>query len=872
MAKTYSHQGVEERLYEFWESNGYFVPKIDPDKAPFTIIMPPPNVTGELHLGHAITATIEDILIRYHRMKGDPTLWLPGTDHASIAAQNVVEKELAKEGLTRHDLGREKFLERMWQWMDLYRPIIRRQHKRLGASCDWNRECFTMDPGPARAVRTTFKKLYDKGLIYRGEYIINWCPRCTTALSDLEVDHEDVEGKLYYVRYPLVPTAAAGEPEYITVATTRPETILGDTAVAVNPQDKRYQDLVGRKAILPEIGREILIIADEAVDTAFGTGAVKVTPFHDPVDYEISLRHNLPKINILNPDGTMNENAGQYAGLDRYECRRRLIIDLDRDGLLVKTEEHRHSIGHCQRCRSVVEPIVSKQWFVKIKPLAEPAMVAVREGKIKIIPERFEKIYFNWMENIRDWCISRQLWWGHRLPVWYCRDCGETTVTIEETLKTCNHCGSTNIEQDPDVLDTWFSSALWPFSTLGWPDETPDLAYFYPTSVMETGYDIIFFWVARMIMMGLEDTGQVPFRTVYLHGLVRDEKGEKMSKSKGNVVDPLVVMERYGTDALRFTLSTGSTPGNDMKLSPDRLVASRNFANKLWNASRFVLLVLEENRPTGGQLSLADRWIVSRLNGLIVRVTKLIEDFQLGEAGRQIHDFFWGEFCDWYIEMAKVDLRRGAEAPAPQVLSQVLKTSLTLLHPYMPFVTEEIWRHLPESETPLIVTPWPAAGPLDEASEAQMAHLIAVIKAIRNTRMELEVEPAHWIEAILVSPKVSGSDEAALYVAQLARVKPLTIIPAIAERPSQAVTLIVEETEVFLPLAGLVDLEKEKEKLSRALHNLEAQIFKSEKLLANENFTAKAARQVVDQERAKLGALSREYAKLKEKWTELGLS
>ncbi len=582
--KSYDPKQIEGKWYQFWMERGYFTPKIDHKKKPFVIIMPPPNVTGELHLGTALTAIIEDTMTRWHRMKGDPTLWLPGSDHAGISGQLVVEQLLAKEGLTRHDIGREKFLERMWLWMKKYKGIIAEQHKKLGSSCDWTRERFTMDPGPARAVRTTFVSLYNKGLIYRGERIINWCPRCSTALSDLEVDHREMQSHLYYVRYRL----EEGKDQYITVATTRPETILGDTAVAVNPKDKRYSKLLGKKAILPVIGRVIPIIADEAVDPAFGTGAVKITPAHDPVDFEVAQRQGLPSINILNLDATMNENAGPYAGQDRFACRKALLADLEKEGLLVKIDPYVHAVGHCHRCRTIVEPLVSKQWFVKGAPLAKPAIDAVVEGRIKIIPERFTKVYLNWMENIRDWCISRQLWWGHRIPVWYCGDCGELTVAIDDP-KACAKCGSKNITQDPDVLDTWFSSGLWPHSTLGWPDKTEDLKYFYPTSVMETAYDILFFWVARMIMMGLENMGEVPFHTVYLHGLIRDEKGEKMSKSRGNVVDPVGIIEKYGTDALRFALSTGNSPGNDMKLNPQKLEGSRNFANKLWNAARFVV-------------------------------------------------------------------------------------------------------------------------------------------------------------------------------------------------------------------------------------------------------------------------------------------
>jgi valyl-tRNA synthetase len=653
MPKAYEAGKVEQKWYQFWLDKGYFTPKIDPKKKPFVVMMPLPNVTGGLHMGHVCFLTPEDIMARWHRMKGDPTLWLPGIDHAGIAAQVVVEQQLAKEGTDRHKLGREKFLERMYRWAEECRKTITAQEQRVGSSCDWSRERFTLGEGPSRAVRTAFVRLYEKGLIYRGERIINWCPRCATALSDLETDHKDIQGNLYYVRYPL-----EGSKEFITVATTRPETILGDTAVAVNPKDKRYRGMVGKKAILPAVKRAVPVIADEAVDPEFGTGAVKITPAHDPVDFEVAQRHGLPLVNILNPDVTMNENSGPYAGLDRFKCREAILADLERDGQLVKIEPYGHSVGHCMRCQTVIEPIASQQWFVNTRPLAGPAIKAVTGGRINIIPERFTKVYLNWMENIRDWCISRQLWWGHRIPVWYCRDCGEVTVAVDEP-GACSQCGSANIEQDPDVLDTWFSSALWPHSTLGWPDDTGDLGYFYPTTVMETGYDIIFFWVARMIMMGLEDTGDIPFSTVYLHGLLRDEKGEKMSKVRGNVLDPLDTMDKYGTDALRFALTTDISPGSDINLTASRLEAGRNFANKLWNATRFVVRSLEAGADIELErdgLTLEDRWILSRLSGTTASVTRLMDNFQFGEALRQLHDFLWGEFCDWYIEFAKVRL------------------------------------------------------------------------------------------------------------------------------------------------------------------------------------------------------------------------
>ncbi len=877
MSKAYDPGQVEDRLYQFWLDGGYFTPKIDPARKPFVIIMPPPNVTGELHVGRALMDVVEDTLIRWHRMRGEPTLWLPGSDHAAIASQNVVEQQLAQEGLTRHDLGRERFLERMWQWMNLYRPIIREQHKRLGASCDWTRERFTMDEGPSRAVRTTFVNLYRKGLIYRGERIINWCPRCATALSDLEVEHEQVASHLYYVRYRL-----EGESEeYVTVATTRPETILGDTAVAVNPEDARFKALVGGSAILPILSRRIPIIADDAVDPSFGTGAVKITPAHDPVDFDVAQRHNLPSVNILNPDATMNENAGPYGGLDRFACREALLGDLHKEGLLVKVEPHVHSVGHCERCGTVVEPWISKQWFVDIKPLAKPALEAVAEGRIKIIPERFTKVYLNWMENIRDWCISRQLWWGHRIPVWYCDDCDEITVS-GDVPGACSQCHSQQIHQDPDVLDTWFSSGLWPHSTLGWPDDTEDLRYFYPTSVLETAYDILFFWVARMVMMGIENTGQIPFSVVYLHGLVKDEKGEKMSTSRGNVENPLEAIEKYGCDALRFALSIGNTPGNDLKLSDQRLEAGRNFANKLWNAARFVSATQDgplsaQILSPGDSLPLPDRWILSRLNRVVAAVNGLLEDFQLSEALRQIHDFVWGEFCDWYLEMAKIRLRqRLSELPSPfPVLTHVLETSLRLLHPFMPFVTESIWQNLkgrPSTAdggpTSIMIEPYPSAeeGLLDADAERDMEAIIGIVRGIRNARAELKLGPGKGIEAVVAAGELRPLVEAqAPIIKQLARVDPLAVEAVLAEKPKQALALLSGAIEVYLPLAGIVDLAAERGRLQEEIEHGQARVARIESMLANESFVAKAPTAVVEKERSELDAQKERLKKLRER-------
>jgi valyl-tRNA synthetase len=895
MPKAYDPRAVEQRLYEFWESRGYFTPvltrpgepppaygiPVDPSVPPFVIIMPPPNVTGELHLGHALTAAIEDALIRWHRMLGDPTLWLPGTDHAGIATQMVVERELAKEGLTRQQLGREAFVERVWQWVHRYRRRIDDQHRRLGASCDWTRNRFTLDEIPALAVRTTFKHLYDDGLIYRGERLINWCPRCMTALSDLEVDKDEPErGSLWYVRYPLLDADGHETGEFIEVATTRPETILGDTAVAVHPEDERYRQLIGRRARLPIIGREIPIIADSVVDPAFGTGAVKVTPGHDFTDWEIGQRHGLPVVNVMHPDGTMNDNAGPFAGLDRFAAREAIVEALRGTGLLVRVEPHELVLGRCDRCGTVVEPLVSLQWFVRTKPLAEPAIAAVREGRITIIPEHFERVYYNWMENIQDWCISRQLWWGHRIPVWYCDACGETNVAVDPPSR-CARCGSTQLRQDEDVLDTWFSSALWTHSTLGWPLQTEDLAYFYPTTVMETGYDILFFWVARMIMLGLYNmNGVEPFRYVYLHGLVRDARGVKMSKTRGNVVDPLDLVERYGADALRFTLVSGSSPGNDMKLQTSDLENGRNFANKLWNTARFVLTSLGD-KPAGAldraALQPEDRWILSRTQAVAMDANRLLGDFQLGEAARRLYDFLWHEYADWYIEMAKVRLRRGDRSPLP-VLATVLETMLRLLHPFMPFVTDEIWQNgrdllAPGGPESLIVAPYPRGDEslLDPTAEKQTGALMEVIRAIRNIRTERKIEPRQMVAASVVVPdaalRVPFSERRELIEA-LARVEPLSIVASTGEVESEgAAVAVLADATVIVPLGGLVDLEAERAKLRREtteveeyIANLEAQIAKArgrapERVVAGMEEKLTAARNRLDGLRARLAEL-----------------
>ncbi len=862
MPKAYEPASVETKWYKYWLEKEYFKPQADHDKKPFVIIMPPPNVTGELHVGHALTATLEDIMIRWHRMLGEPTLWLPGVDHSGIAAQVVVERLLAKEGIDRHELGREKFLERMWQWADSCRDTITKQHQRLGVSCDWSREVFTLDKGPSRAVRTTFYNLYKKGLIYRGERIINWCPRCATALSDLEVNHQELTGNLYYVRYHL----ADNRDEYITVATTRPETILGDTAVAVNPEDDRYKNLIGKKAILPRVNREILIVADEAVDTVFGTGAVKITPAHDPVDFDVAQRRDLPLINILNADATMNENAGPYEGLERFACRKAILKDLEEEGLLLKIEPYSHSVGHCQRCHTIIEPIASRQWFVRMQPLAEPAIGAVTSGGIKIIPPRFKKVYLNWMENIRDWCISRQLWWGHRIPVWYCNKCGELTVSVED-VTACQSCGSDDIRQDPDVLDTWFSSALWPHSTLGWPDDTKDLRYFYPTTVMETAYDILFFWVARMIMMGLENTGDIPFKSVYLHGLIRDEKGEKMSKTRGNVLDPLDFLERYGTDALRFALVAGTSPGNDSKLTTTKFEAGRNFANKLWNATRFVLrsAIGYEGDMSVNQkdLMLEDRWILSRLNATISSVCRLLRDYQFGEAQRQIHDFLWSEYCDWYIELVKTRLGADSNAPSPlPVLLNVLEQSLRLLHPFMPFITEELWQNIKrnqlmdgQSAGSIMINTYPRADrkAIDTEAERAIDALIDIVRAVRNTRAEHNVEAGRLIDARIYAGELgSVISPYAGAIRVLAKAEAVFIDKKEKQATDNALVLVLQESEVIIPMASMVDREAERQRLQKEIDEMQAEVSRLEKTLSNDAFLKKAPSVVVDKEKARL--------------------
>ncbi|MGB4376991.1 MAG: valine--tRNA ligase [bacterium] len=866
---VYDPRAVEDKWYQYWLEGEYFRPQIDPEQEPFTIVIPPPNVTGALHMGHALDNTIQDVLIRWKRMTGVPTLWLPGTDHAGIATQAKVVESLAQEGLTPQDLGREKFLERTWQWKEQYGGRIIEQLKRLGASCDWSRERFTMDEGCSRAVREVFVSLFEKGLIYRGDYIVNWCPQCGTAISDIEVEHEEEEGKLWHFRYPLID----GE-GYVTVATTRPETILGDTAVAVHPEDERYRDLVGKKLVLPGVGRQIPIVADPYVDPEFGSGAVKVTPAHDPNDFLIGLRHGLEQVVVMAPDGTMNENAGKYQGMDRLECREALVADFDREGYLVKVEDHLHAVGHCSRCDTTIEPLLSKQWFVRMKPLAEPALEAVRQGQIRFVPERFTKIYCDWLENIRDWCISRQLWWGHRIPVWYCQDCDEI-IASREDLNQCPHCGG-EVEQDPDVLDTWFSSALWPFSTLGWPDDTEDLNYFYPTSVLVTGRDIIFFWVARMIFMGLEFMQEEPFREVLIHGLVLDSQGRKMSKSLGNGIDPLEVIEEYGADTLRFMLMTSTTPGNDMRFYWERVENCRNFANKIWNASRFALMNLTDFQPEGieeDQLaySMADRWILSRLNRTIARVTEELEEYQLGEAATTLYEFIWGEFCDWYIEMIKPRLYAKEDGEGRRtsqyVLWKVLETTLRLLHPFMPFITEEIWQHLPHGGPSICVAPWPEAGDTDPAVEEEMERIMAVIRGVRNIRAEMNIPPGKKVPVVIQAPAGLQSQlEAGIpYITQLAGVGTVTMQEPVTEKPRQAAAAMVGGVEVYVPLEGLIDIDKEIARLRKEEQNLVKEVERVTKKLQNENFLAKAPAEVVAKEREKEKEYREKLAKVRER-------
>ena len=861
---TYDPKQVEEKWYAVWEKNRYFSARADAEVLRakeagrnFSIVMPPPNVTGSLHLGHALDNTLQDILTRYHRMKGDNTLWLPGTDHAGIATQAKVEEQLHQEGVSKYDLGREKFLERVWDWKAKYGSRITQQLRKLGTSCDWERERFTLDEGCSRAVQEVFIRLFEKGLIYRGNYIINWCPKCQTTISDIEVEHEPRRGKIWHIKYP-----GADGGEGVVVATTRPETMLGDTAVAVHPDDERYRRLVGKTVILPLADRPLPVIADEYVEREFGTGAVKVTPAHDPNDFEMGLRHDLEQLTVIDRAGRMNEQAGRYCGLDRYEARARIVEDLEKLGLLVKVEEHEHAIGQCYRCDTVIEPLISRQWFVRMKPLAEPAIQAVVDGSIRFVPERFTRIYLNWMENIRDWCISRQLWWGHRIPVWYCGDCGEMICAKKEP-SSCTRCGGSDLEQDPDVLDTWFSSALWPFSTLGWPDETIDLACYYPTSVLVTGRDIIFFWVARMIFSGIEFRPPVPFKEVFIHGLILDALGRKMSKSLGNGVDPIEVIEEYGADTLRFMLITGNTPGNDLRFQTERLDSTRNFANKIWNASRFALMNLEDFDPDfrPQEYSLADCWIRSRFNKAVGEVTRSLEHYDMGEAGRVLYEFIWNELCDWYIEMIKPRLY-GRESvrsrkTAQYVLARTLRGTMELLHPFMPFITEEIWQLLPHEGETIMLASWPRGADAETDGEAEklMSAVMEAIKAVRNLRSEMNVPPGKKANVILMAQNeemLAALKAGEEYIINLGSVDVLSVTPVRMDKPEQAVAAIISGVEVYLPLRGLIDLEKEQARLRKELEKLEKEISRLEGKLNNPGFLGQAPREVVEKENGKL--------------------
>lgn len=873
--KVYDPASVEKKWYEFWEKNRYFHAEPEPGKKPFSIVIPPPNITGKLHMGHALDNTLQDILIRWHRMMGDNTLWMPGYDHAGLATQIKVEEVLKKEeGKTRFDLGREEFVKRVWAWKEEYGDRIINQLKCLGISCDWERKRFTMDEGCSRAVRETFVSLFEKGLIYKGTRITNWCVNCHTALSDIEVEHEDTPGHLWYVRYPVV----GEEDTYLTIATTRPETIPGDTAVAVNPEDERYAKLIGKTLRLPILNREIPVIADSYVDTKFGTGAVKITPSHDPNDYEMGLRHNLPEIVVIGKDGIMTEEAGPFAGLERYECRKQIVARLKEEGYLVKIEEHSHAVGHCQRCHNIVEPLVSTQWFVKMQPLVKAAVDCVTDGRTQFVPERFTKNYTGWMENIHDWCISRQIWWGHRIPVWYCDDCGEMSASRTD-LEKCPKCGSTHIHQDEDALDTWFSSALWPFSTMGWPDNTELLKQFYPTSVLVTGYDIIFFWVARMLIMGMEFMKEIPFEKVFIHGLVRDSQGRKMSKSLGNGIDPLEVIEKYGADTLRFMLITGNTPGNDMRFYWERVEGTRNFANKIWNASRFALMNMEgyDKDAELAPYTLADKWILSRLQDTVKDVTGLLERFELGEAGRAIYDFIWSEVCDWYIEIAKPRLynkEAAAErATAQHVLATVLVSAMKLLHPYMPFITEEIYQCLPHEAESIMISKWPVADEslVDPEAERGMNAIMDSIKAIRNMRAEVNANPGKKIPAIMLVSEdlrevVAHNDS---YIKLLGGIDNLELRPLNGEKPENAMAAVVTGIEVYLPLAGLIDVEKETQRLSKELAAMEKDLQRAGGKLNNAGFLAKAPEDVIDKERAKYEELSGKIEAVKKRMAYL---
>ncbi len=861
LEKVYEPQEVEDRIYRFWTDSGYFRAAVNPDKKPYTIVMPPPNITGQLHMGHALDNTLQDILIRWRRMQGYEALWMPGTDHAAIATEAKIVESMAKEGLTKEDLGRDGFMERAWKWKETYGSRIVEQLKKMGSSCDWDRERFTMDEGCSKAVREVFVRLYEKGLIYRGERMINWCPHCRTSISDAEVEFKEMDAKFYHLRYPV-----EGTDEYLELATTRPETLLGDTAVAVHPQDERYKALVGKNVILPIVNKPIPVVADEYVEMDFGTGVVKITPAHDPNDFEVGLRHNLEVITVTTEDGRMNELAGKYKGMSIMECRSAIVADLEAGGYLVKTEPLTHNVGTCYRCATTIEPRVSLQWFVSMKPLAGPAIDAVKTGKTQFVPERFEKTYFHWLENIRDWCISRQLWWGHRIPAWYCDDCGKMTVGREDPT-VCASCGSKHIHQDEDTLDTWFSSALWPFSTLGWPDKTPEMSYFYPTNTLVTGYDIIPFWVMRMMFSGIEQTGEVPFDRVLIHGLVRDEKGRKMSKSLGNGIDPLKVIEEYGADALRFMLATGNSPGNDMRFMPDKVEASRNFANKLWNAARFVLMNLGDNEvelTLPGTLALEDKWILSKYNTLVRAVTDNLEKFELGIAVQKLYDFIWDSYCDWYIELCKARLQGEGAADARRVLVYVMSGMLQLLHPFMPFITEEIWQSLPHEGETLMRTDWPT---YDEslsfaAEEREMERIMEAVRAIRNRRAEMNVPPSKKAEVFVETAFADTFQKGAPFIMRLASASAVTVGEAFEIKG--AVSIVTPDATIRIPMDELVDKAAESARLQREAANVQKQLDGVKARLANKAFTDKAPAQIVETAREQAVRLEEKLALLEQ--------
>ena len=860
--KVYDPKQVEDKTYRFWQDGGYFHAEPNPDKKPYTIVIPPPNITGRLHMGHALDETLQDILIRWRRMQGYEALWLPGTDHASIATEAKIVEAMRQEGVTKEQLGREGFLERAWAWKREYGGHILDQLKKLGSSCDWQRERFTLDEGCSRAVREVFVRFFEQGLIYRGERIVNWCPHCLSTISDIEVEYEEKDGFFWHINYPIV-----GTDDVLEIATTRPETLLGDTAVAVHPDDERYKHLIGKMVLLPIVNKQIPIVADEYVEMDFGTGVVKITPAHDPNDFEVGLRHGLPIVNVMNDDATINGNGGKYQGLTREECRRQIVKDLEDGGFLKAVEPYKHNVGSCYRCGSVIEPRVSKQWCVKMEPLAKPAIEAVRSGRTRFIPERFDKIYFNWMENIKDWCISRQLWWGHRIPAWYCAGCGEMVVS-RETPQTCPKCGSHRLEQDPDTLDTWFSSALWPFSTLGWPDDTPELRYFYPTDTLVTGYDIIFFWVARMIFSGLAHMDEVPFKTVLIHGLVRDAQGRKMSKSFGNGIDPLEIIDRYGADALRFTLATGNSPGNDMRFSDEKVNASRNFANKIWNASRFILMNLSDGVKPGlpETLNIEDKWVLSKYRTLVREVTDNLEKFELGLAVQKLYDFIWDILCDWYIELCKSRLQAGGETSeaAQRVLVYVMTGTLKLLHPFMPFITEEIWQALPHDGESIMVAPWPQAdAALDfSADESDFEMIMQVIRAIRARRGEMNVPPSKKTRLFIMTAHKAVFEQGRPFFARLAFASDVELGDSFDADGS--VQVVTDAARVFIPMDELVDREKELARLGREKAACEKDIAALSSKLDNPGFVAKAPAQVVDGERAKLAKARERLAKIEE--------